>query len=388
MKTLLLSLLFTSTFLFAKPCMTDIYTGNGINTTDKEAYANMKALQYFMLNKAKTSSRLDKQKYKVDYDFKFIHNPTYSFNSDMLNTFSQLKESGQISDGYFHTMFSLLAGNIPESTLHEKYIDMVSTYEEDVNSIYNKYYTSSFSQKHNVLLVAHSQGNLIGNKIYTMLDEAETKAFRMISVATPADHVMKENQISPYVTAHADLVINNVAILNHLPSNVAGTGHNFINTYLDEHSDTRHLIASYVKNAYDNLMQTTSCEEGSYSYYVWISYMCPTYSAQELVVDIYGRPTDAPYPYKKQLVTSDSRIRMPYEIIDGNEICSIYGDDRLSIWPEYDKGGCYAYSLDDNHPAGTYTLDQIANKTYDNRSSCTRYQMSSEITDSLSSMLP
>lgn len=232
-------------------------------------------------------------------------------------------------------------------------------------------------------MVAHSQGNLFGNKIYTILTDQQKQKFRMVSVATPANSVAGGGS---YVTATLDYVI--AGIPDHLSANVAGVGHTFVGTYLGSSFEARTKIALHVKSAYDNLMQTTSCVEGSYSYYVWISYMCPTYSAQELVVDIYGRPTDAPYPYKKQLVTSDSRIRMPYEIIDGNEICSIYGDDRLSIWPEYDKGGCYAYSLDDNHPAGTHTLDQIANKTYDNRSGCTRYQMSSEIADSLSSMLP
>lgn len=122
-----------------------------------------------------------------------------------------------------------------------------------------QYYTLSFSQKHNVLLVSHSQGNLIGNKVYTLLDETEKKKFRMVSVATPASYVKIKGQTSPYVTAHADLVINNPLIPNHLPANVAGTGHDFIHTYLDAHSDARHLIASYVKSAYDDLMQTTSC---------------------------------------------------------------------------------------------------------------------------------
>jgi hypothetical protein len=268
MKNLLLTLILTSTFLFAKPCMTDIYTGNGINTTDKEAWINMLALQNFMLNKASTSSRLDTQKYDIDYSFKYIHNPDHGFNNDMMETYYQLKESGQISKGYFHTMFSLLAGDIPESTLHEKIISIMLTYEEDVNSIYWKYYALSFSQKHNVLLVSHSQGNLIGNKVYTLLSETEKKKFRMISVATPASYVKIKGQTSPYVTAHADLVINNPLIPNHLPTNVAGTGHNFIHTYLDVHSDARHLIASYVKQAYNNLLQTATCNDSYNTVYL------------------------------------------------------------------------------------------------------------------------
>lgn len=260
MKKLFFIISVTSTFLFAKPCMTDIYTGNGINTTKDEARENMKELKKFMLNKARTNSCLATQKYNIDYSFKYIHNPDHGFNNDMMETYYQLKESGQISDGFFHTMVSFFAGDIPESTLHEKIISIMLTYDEDVTSIYNKYYTLSFSQKHNVLLVAHSQGNLIGNKVYTLLSEAEKKKFRMISVATPASYVKIKGQTSPYVTAHADLVINNPLIPNHLPTNVAGTGHNFIHTYLDAHSDARHLIASYVKSAYDGLLQITTCD--------------------------------------------------------------------------------------------------------------------------------
>ena len=260
MKKLFFILIFTSALLIAKPCMTDIYTGNGINTTDEQALENMIALEDFMLKKARTGSRLDTQKYNVDYSFRYIHNPDHGFNNDMMETYYQLKESGQISDGFFHTMFSFFAGDIPETTLHEKIISIMLTYEEDVTSIYNKYYTLSFSQKHNVLLVAHSQGNLIGNKIYTLLSDIEKEKFRMISVATSASYVKIKGQTSPYVTAHADLVINNPLIPNHLPTNVAGTGHNFIHTYLDAHSDARHLIASYVKSAYDDLMQTATCD--------------------------------------------------------------------------------------------------------------------------------
>lgn len=381
MKKILFILSFTSVLIFAKPCMTDIYTGNGVNTSDDGAFSNMKALRIFMQNKANMASRLDFQEYNINYSFKYIHNPDHGFNNDLIETYYQLKESGQISDGFFHMMFSLLAGNIPENTLHQKYIDIVGTYESDVHEIYNKYYSFSFSKKHNVLLVSHSQGNLIGNKIYTLMSDAEKKKFRMVSVATPASYVKIPGVTSPYVTVHADLVINNPLIPAHLPSNIAGTGHNFIHTYLDAHSNARHLIASYIKSAYDNLIQTTSCDQ--YEYYVWISYQCPSRSSQELVVDIYGRPSNAPYPYIKQLVTSDTRVRMPH---DTNGNCTVQEDDAWSWWSEYDKNGCYAYSIDDT--AGNHhTLDYVAAQTYNNGNLCTQYKMLHETTEILRSLL-
>ncbi|OYY56780.1 MAG: hypothetical protein B7Y52_02760 [Sulfurovum sp. 28-43-6] len=79
---------------------------------------------------------------------------------------------------------------------------------------------------------------------------------------------------------------------------------------------------------------------------------------------------------------------MPYETINGNEVCTISGNDVYSWWSEYDKDGCYAYTLDDNHPAGTHTFDYIASTTYYNGTLCTKYQMNSEIADELNSMLP
>ena len=81
----------------------------------------------------------------------------------------------------------------------------------------------------------------------------------MISVGTPANHVMKPDQTAPYVTARNDFVINRV--YDALTGNVDGIGHNFINVYLGSSFEARTQIALYVKSAYDDLMQTTSCTE-------------------------------------------------------------------------------------------------------------------------------
>jgi len=87
-----------------------------------------------------------------------------------------------------------------DTEFYNKLSEVISKYESDVDAMFTLYQTSSFSKRHNVLLVAHSQGNLFGNKMYTLMNEAEKKKFRMISVGTPADHVMKPNQTEPYVT--------------------------------------------------------------------------------------------------------------------------------------------------------------------------------------------
>ena len=270
MKKILLLITLTLSTLYAKPCMTDIYTLNGINTDDisinddaGSAEDNIIRLEEFMLYWGNPTTRLDPKKNGKEYQFRYVYNPSYGVRDDMLETYYQLKESGQISGGYFTFLLNLLTVDLGLDGLVEKYKEIVSRYEGDVQGIYN---TDSFSKKHNLLLVAHSQGNLMGNKIYTMLTDAQKKKFRMVSVGTPANHVMNPNQTAPYVTARGDFVINGV--YGALSGNVEGIGHNFINVYLGTSFEARTKIALYVKSAYNNLLQTTSCTDESYTYYV------------------------------------------------------------------------------------------------------------------------
>ncbi len=365
----------------AKPCMTDIYFGNGVWNTRTQGQEGTKELRDFM--QINYNARLNRDEEGKTYNFKHAYNPSYGNGDkrDLIETFYQLKESGQVSNGYFQWMFTLL--NDDETTEpYQKLQDIIRTYNSDAIYMFTLYQQSSFNQKHNVLLVAHSQGNLFGNKMYTLMNEAQKKKFRMVSVATPADHVIKPGQTSPYVTVHGDYAIQSLILAGagSLNTNVDGVGHTFIGTYLGNSFEARTQIALYVKNAYDNLLQTNTCD--TYQYYVWIGYMCPTRSDQELIVDIYGRPENAPYPYTKQLVVTDSRVRMPKDI-NGN--CTVQGDDVWSWQDKYNKNDCFAYNIDDT--GGNYhTLDYIANQTYDNGRLCTRYEMNTNVTEQLRAM--
>jgi len=111
----------------------------------------------------------------------------------MIETYWQLYESGQISQGYFANMAKVLDGvdntNPDEEAFRERIINIINQYELDSQTMINNYRTSSFNNKHNVLLVAHSQGNLFGNKMYALLTDEEKQKFQMVSVATPANSV-------------------------------------------------------------------------------------------------------------------------------------------------------------------------------------------------------
>ncbi len=381
MKELLLILL-TTTYIFAKPCMTDIYTGNGINTNDKQAANNMIALRKFMLKKANPSSRLDAQGYGVDYSFQYIHNPDYTFADDMIELYYQLYQSGQVTEGYFYTMFAILAGGLPDSAMQDKLLETISNYEGDLQEIYDGYQNLSFKEEHNVLLVSHSQGNLMGNKLYTMLSITEKKKFRMVSVATPASYVLEQGKVSPCVTVYADPAILAIRALgsNSLPGNVNGSGHNFIGTYMNRDFDAPDMIASFVKIAYDNLRQTSSCNK--YEYYVWIAYQCPTRNAQELEIDIYGSIDNGLYYTERELVMTDTKTRMPR---DSNGNCTVGGNDVWAYWGQYDKNGCLAYNIEDT--AGTSrSVDTIKDNIYTNGQLCTHYEMKPEVVSTLKSM--
>jgi len=335
MKKIVLFLIFGLVSLYAKPCMTDIYFGNGVWNKEKDAITSQRALRRFMQYQAVT--QLDPQKEGETYRFGHAYNPSRGTMDDLIETFYQLKESGQITGGYFFTVYSVLAAESNGEEFLQKLQTIISNYDGDVNTMYQLYTNASFNQKHNVLLVAHSQGNLFGNKMYTLMSEAQKKKFRMVSVATPADHVAGGG---PYVTASGDYVIN--PIPGALPSNVDGVGHTFIGTYLNGSINAPRKIALYVKSAYDNLLQISSC--GGYDQIFMHMYGLN-------YIKVYGSPSGT-YATEEigtvALKTYDPPIKvvipnMPEDII--TYICSqppiIYGNLDIFGTPGYGQTNDY-----------------------------------------------
>jgi len=243
--------------VFGKPCMTDIYFGNGVWNPDQDQVRNEQLKGLKNLMEGSNPTIFNKQNEKPLYQWKVVYNPSYGTIDDIIETFWQLKESGQISEGYFGAVYAALTWE-ESGEFYNKLDDVIQHYNHDVSNMLTIYQESSFSQKHNVLLVAHSQGNLWGNKMYTLLSDEQKQKFRMISVGTPANHIMEPNQTAPYVTLYGDFIIR--PIIGSLSANTNGGGHSFVSAYLGK-IDARIKISAYVKTAYDNLMQTTSCGE-------------------------------------------------------------------------------------------------------------------------------
>ncbi len=374
-KIILIILLSLTLFANSDSCKLDVYFGNGVWNDEMAAKDSRDELKTFM--QLHYPARFGVANEGVTYDFKYAHNETYGTINDLIETHWQLYESGQISDLYFSFVANVLNGvdntNPNEEAFRQRIRNIISQYNLDIASMLNKYKTESFNQNHNVLLVAHSQGNLFGNKMYALLTDKEKGKFAMVSVATPADTVAKGGG---YTTLYNDPVIK--LIPNALAPNADGFGHSFVESYLNNPiSESVEAIANNINAAVD-LLDKNSCS--TYKYFRWIAYMCPSRSDTELEVGIYGsKVINSSGVTKEELVTNDSKIRIP---LDSNGQCPLQGWDYRTDVSAYDKNGCNAYTFDDTS-GGYHTLEYIAGQTYDNGYTCAKYNMSSNITEKL-----
>ncbi|MDQ7083801.1 MAG: hypothetical protein Q9M36_02235 [Sulfurovum sp.] len=162
------------------------------------------------------------------------------------------------------------------------------TYENDLEKIREQYVRESFEKNHNVLLVAHSQGNIIGNQVYTHFTSTQKSKFRMVSVGTPADHVAGVKYADEqHVTAFQDYIIDVPWLPNHLPSNTSGLGHSFISTYMNAFFGGRDKIARLVKMAYNNLTAYTGCSKYD-NVYLYVNASNDTVQAVGRIAGTFG----------------------------------------------------------------------------------------------------
>jgi hypothetical protein len=256
MKTL--SILLFSAFLHASividECKTDIYFGNGVWNNRTIATKSLKKLQDFMQNNLQAHS----------LGFKLAFNHTYGKRRDLIETFYQLKELGQISTGYFHFLSRI---STPEYAVlfTDFYLDaMISEEAKDLDTIV-KNYEDSIKSGHRVLLVSHSQGNLYGLRAFESLPPWMQPYFRQVSVATPANQVAHNGD---WVTDSGDLVIKGLLdalmLQNSLPANTTNkasnstfSGHEFVPIYL-QGDDTSKKMAAAIQSNLQTLSDMTS----------------------------------------------------------------------------------------------------------------------------------
>lgn len=231
----LLALLLFFTTLYAEninECKTDIYFGNGVWNSEEEATDSKRELQYIIDNNPDLQSKYG--------EIKLQYNWSHGRMIDVLETFYQLKEAGQISEKWFFTFVDeLMAKQLSDITdedvksLREQIINIIiSTEEDEVDKMLVKYYEESFKYGHRILLVSHSQGNLFANRIHDKIVPTQYQNyFANLQVASPASEV--KAQKGDYVTGFVDPIINPIpgSMSSNADLDFPG-GHKFVEAYL------------------------------------------------------------------------------------------------------------------------------------------------------------
>lgn len=233
-------------------CKSDIYFGNGVWNTqfssdncidDPAADCSQRKLNELIRREIINNDPIFQAKYG---EVKLAYNWGQGHMLDVLETYYQLREAGQLEGiGYF-TAIAILTANSPEITLGaaatQTLIERLTAGWEqgNVNEMWQNYYNESFKRSHRVLLVSHSQGNLFANRIHETIAPTEYKNyFANLQVASPASEVKAAK--GDYVTLVGDFIIN--PIPGSMSGNANGSpGHAFVSAYLGQHDPYTKIV--------------------------------------------------------------------------------------------------------------------------------------------------
>ncbi len=243
-----------SVTVFALPvneCKTDVYFGNGVWNTEKSADISRQELDNIIKDEIIKGDPALQAKYEK---VKLAYNWSADKNYDLVETFYQLRQEGQLSQWLFYQLLDALetrtlsdASGEDMRTIRDKLIEAIGSVEQyNVDEILKKYYEESFQYSHRVLLVSHSQGNLFANRVYDSIDPTDYKAyFANVQVASPASSVHASH--GNYITGWVDPIINPIPGSMESNADLDGFGgHAFVEAYLDS-SDAYAKIVNAIK---------------------------------------------------------------------------------------------------------------------------------------------
>ena len=255
-------------------CKIDIYFGNGVWNKqfssdnckkDFAAECSQKQLNELIQREIIKNNPILKAKYgKV----KLQYNWGEGWDTDLVETFYQLKEAGQLSKWeFFALMDELLTKRAADITgddivtMRNKLLAVITYNEQsNINEMLEKQYNESFQYSHQVLLVSHSQGNLFANRVYDNINPTGYKTyFANVQVASPASSVHAAK--GKYINGWIDPIINPIpGSMKHNADLDGIGGHQFVAAYLDS-KDTYKKIVQAIKDelaALDDPIQTPS----------------------------------------------------------------------------------------------------------------------------------
>lgn len=234
-----------------------ILFGNGVATDCVAAiHDHLEELKDVFRNNLPTLDEFDS--FPTDYSFGVACNKSQNIVIDALEAFDQLIEQGGLNadESDFWRFFlgvsgpTSLANHLGDFVISQlsTNFDPSSLTDDDVKC-QAELISQRIGEGAKTVLVAHSQGNVFGNLAYDQLSTDEKRSFGMVSVATPASHVLGESE--PYTTELLDWIH---LVSGALPSNV-NTGEceglhalfcHFFRTYME--GLTGALISSDIRN--------------------------------------------------------------------------------------------------------------------------------------------
>ncbi len=241
-------------------CKTDIYFGNGVWNAPEDAEKGRQKLQ-----KEIVVSKLIQGDPKLQAKYgevKLQYNWGQGGMLDVLETYYQLKEAGQVNDYQFFAVILILTkGNAPVTlsavTTQQLMESFTSDWEQgNVDEMWNKYYEESFKLSHKVLLISHSQGNLFANRIHDSIVPTQYQDyFANLQIASPASEVKALK--GDYVTGSVDPVINPIPGSMDANAVLDTSGHALVEAYLSS-SDTLEKIVSKTRQLLNTLDSESS----------------------------------------------------------------------------------------------------------------------------------
>ncbi len=326
---------------------TDIYFGNGVWNSAKDAEDNRKALE-IKINKhiIKNNPKL-KRRYG---DVKLAYNWNRGYANDLLEAYVQLRDSGQINAGitHFFEIMTALADGKPgaaiSATLRAIFLMKIVEEEEQANvdEMWRNYYDDSLSLSHRVLLISHSQGGLFANRIYKKVRaKGYGNYFANIQVGSPAKNIEAKDNFR--VALWGDPVVKISGITQ---GNIQGSGHSFIEAYLANEEalnkiifGTKHLLKTL--DTYSSQWETKEIKnENTKDYRVTLEH---SFDKSVLLFDDVYPFNLSGYVYKVPLSTTGG-----YEYVKGSFLGDKILDADVDEWEN--KQDYQFYKLDGVNP--------------------------------------
>ena len=224
-------------------CKNDLYYANGIMMKHSERNALKKwrtEATKFLLSKPEIDTKIA--------NVKISYNKSENFDDDIYESFEQL-----MSNEWGWEQFSAYFRVFLQSHFIQ---ELGNQHGQDLTTQVNSY-KESIENGHGVIVIAHSQGNYFTNEAYEQLNNWMKPYFKMMGVATPANHVAgfeAGDTTAPYVKFHNDfikLVVTGLSSNRDDPNpNHNGTfsvaAHDFYDSYLTA-KNTKDEILGFIE---------------------------------------------------------------------------------------------------------------------------------------------